>query len=76
MHHSFYFLQGLGWVVQMFALNTVHFTPNVLCGWICGEAARIMESLDEQFVLETVMQVLRKFLNKKWEVPDAIRIIR
>jgi len=60
----------------MFALAVVNFAPNVLCGWICGASARTMESLDEKFVLKTVMQVVRKFLSENWNIPDAVRIIR
>ena len=52
------------------------FAPNILCGWISGSSARIMESLEETFVQKTFMEVLRKFLGKKWNVPDSDRIIR
>lgn len=35
-----------------------------------------MESLDENFVLKTVTQMLRKVMSKKWTIPEATRIIR
>ena len=63
-------------MVGIFAIITVHFAPNALCCWVNGEAARNMEKLDEKKVQDTVMQVLRKFLSKKYQVPDPLRIVR
>lgn len=41
-----------------------------LCGWVCGQSARYMEAMDEQLVKKQLMQVLRKFLGNKYNIPD------
>ncbi|XP_068202521.1 uncharacterized protein [Palaemon carinicauda] len=46
--------------------------PNMLCVWICGEAARQMEKTSEEMVSKRCMAVLRKYLGLHFDVPDAI----
>lgn len=50
--------------------------PNVLCGWVSGKNARIMEETPENEVLEAAMFLIRKFLVKFNNIPDPIRMER
>lgn len=63
------------WMEDVFGFYAVDFQPNILCGWISGKNARIMEETPENEVLETVMFLMRKFLTK-FSVPDPIRMER
>lgn len=49
--------------------------PNMLCGWICGPKARIMEQKTDEQVKAGAEKLLRLFLKQK-TIPDAKAMIR
>ncbi|XP_031636095.1 spermine oxidase-like [Contarinia nasturtii] len=50
------------WLMETLGFYTVSFQPNILCGWITGNAARKMELVGEHDVKLGVEKVLRMFL--------------
>lgn len=46
--------------------------PDMLCAWICGEAARQMEKTSEEMVSRRCIAILRKYLGSQFDVPDAV----
>ncbi|BET01729.1 Flavin containing amine oxidoreductase [Nesidiocoris tenuis] len=51
-------------------------SPNVLGGWVVGDAAREMETSTDAQVMAGCMRTLRKFLGSRYEIPDPQTIIR
>lgn len=65
------------WLHDVFGFYTVDFQPNILCGWISGHNARVMEMSSDEEVREGVMYLLKKFLKEPFKIiPDPIRIQR
>lgn len=63
------------WVEDVFGFYTVDYQPNILCGWITGPSARLMEVDTDENIRNGVMQLLRMFL-KQWNVPEPKNVIR
>lgn len=63
------------WLEDVFGFYTVDYQPNILCGWISGKNARLMEQLSEEDVLKGSMRLLRIFL-KQYSVTEPISMIR
>lgn len=63
------------WLEDVFGFYTVDYQPNILCGWISGKNARVMEQLPESEVLAGSMRLLRMFL-KEFTVPEPVSIMR
>lgn len=63
------------WLEGLIGFYRVTFQPNILCGWITGPLARIMEQKSDEEVKAGVMKVIRMFL-KSWNVPEPKALIR
>lgn len=63
------------WLEGLAGFYRVTFQPNILCGWITGPLARLMEQQGDEEVKTGVMHVIRMFL-KSWNVPDPKALIR
>jgi len=50
--------------------------PNVLCGWICGDPARFMETLSEEKIIETCWSLLRRFVGDSVPCPAFCQVTR
>ncbi|XP_063705063.1 spermine oxidase-like [Culicoides brevitarsis] len=61
------------WLQDVFGFYIVDFQPNILCGWISGPRARMMEMASEDEIRRDVMFLLRKFL--KTDVPEPKRVL-
>eukprot|EP00090_Calanus_glacialis_P007049 TRINITY_DN15513_c0_g1_i2.p1 TRINITY_DN15513_c0_g1~~TRINITY_DN15513_c0_g1_i2.p1 ORF type:complete len:476 (-),score=114.85 TRINITY_DN15513_c0_g1_i2:47-1474(-) len=48
--------------------------PNVLCGWVCGEPARTMETLSEEEVKQTCWSLLRKYVGDTTPCPKYCKV--
>ncbi|KAK7084405.1 hypothetical protein SK128_013066, partial [Halocaridina rubra] len=46
--------------------------PKMMCGWITGRAAKLMEETDEEEVALRCVSLLRKYLTDKYKIPDAV----
>lgn len=59
------------WVEDIFGFYKVDYQQNILCGWIGGPSARIMEKLDDTTVFNGCLYLFEKFLNNqiKWTKP-------
>ncbi|XP_026479207.1 spermine oxidase-like [Ctenocephalides felis] len=52
------------WVDDVFGFYTVDQCSDVLCGWVTGPSAKIMESLSDEKVLQICSDLIRKFVTK------------
>ncbi|XP_065558033.1 peroxisomal N(1)-acetyl-spermine/spermidine oxidase-like [Artemia franciscana] len=64
------------WIRDILGFYTVRKNPNMLVGWIFGAAARSMEILPEEQVLEDCYQCLKKYLGTRYTIPKPTKIIR
>lgn len=65
------------WLQDVFGFYIVDFQPNILCGWISGHSARMMEMSSDDEVREGVMYLLKKFLKESYKtIPEPMRIQR
>lgn len=65
------------WLKNIIGFYTVSFQPNILCGWLSGDAARKMELAPDDEFKAGVERILRMFL-KEWngaEIKDIIRFV-
>lgn len=63
------------WLSGMHAFTPVNKQPNIMCGWIIGPKARIMEQKNDADVKAGAEKCLRLFL-KQYDIPDAKAMIR
>lgn len=63
------------WMSSIIGFYPVSFQPNILCGWITGEAARKMEEVSNEDVKIGIQHVLKLFLTD-WKGADIKNVIR
>lgn len=63
------------WMKNIIGFYTVSFQPNILCGWIPGNAARKMEIVSDEDFEAGVKRVLKMFLKSEiyYEIKNIIR---
>lgn len=62
------------WMKNIIGFYTVSHQPNILCGWISGNAARKMEIVSKEDFEAGVNRVLKIFLNQMdFEVKNIVR---
>lgn len=64
------------WLDGLVTFHRVSFQPNILCTWITGPKARIMEQKSLSDVKAGVEKALRMVLSKSFNIPDAKSIKR
>lgn len=64
------------WLEDVFGFYKVDYQPNILCGWIGGPSARIMENLDDETVMNGCLLLFDKFLGNRMNWKKPVRILR
>lgn len=64
------------WLAAVISFNRVSSQPNMLCGWITGPEARIMEQKTDEDVKLGIDKIIKMFLSKKFTVPDIKSVKR
>ena len=62
------------WAKAIFGFDRIYTKEKVLLGWICGDAASYMETLQEDEIAKTCTRLLRQFL-KDPGFPEPKRIV-
>jgi monoamine oxidase len=62
------------WLEDVFGFYKVDYQPNILCGWISGPSARVMEQLDDATIMKGCLWLFEKFLGSQmpWTKPKNI----
>ncbi|KAF8785917.1 Spermine oxidase like protein [Argiope bruennichi] len=63
------------WIYDITGFDVLPKSSNILLGWIGGEGARLMETVDEETVGKVCSDLLRIFL-KRPDIPNPSRTIR
>jgi monoamine oxidase len=53
---------GKYWLQDILGFHSVDNQPLVLCGWMVGPAARYMEQLSDEQVIQGCFELLQKFV--------------
>ncbi|XP_044740336.1 spermine oxidase-like [Chrysoperla carnea] len=64
------------WLGDVFGFYPINHQPNVLLGWVVSSGARKMEEIPEDEVKTKLIQLLRKFLGKKFNIPEPVAFTR
>ncbi|XP_026276870.1 spermine oxidase [Frankliniella occidentalis] len=64
------------WMQKVFGFYKDLHQPGVLCGWIVGPGARMMESCSDQEVVESCQELLSQFLGQCYNIPKIQAIAR
>ncbi|RLU21371.1 hypothetical protein DMN91_005744 [Ooceraea biroi] len=64
------------WLCDVFSFFTVAYQPNLLCAWIVGKSARKMESLSDVEVFDGLYLLLKRSLEKEYDIEKPKRILR
>lgn len=64
------------WIEDVFGFYKVDYQPNILCGWIGGPSARIMEKLDDATVFSGCLLLFEKFLGEKIRWTKPVKMLR
>ncbi|XP_030030771.2 spermine oxidase [Manduca sexta] len=51
-------------------------TSNTLTLWLCGDAARLVETLPEDVVKTKSMEILRRFMGRDTDIPEPTAMLR
>lgn len=63
------------WYKGIHGFDAIMQQPNLLCGWIAGSEAQIMESLPEDLLCDICHELLQKFTGDS-NIPKPIKITR
>lgn len=63
------------WMKDTIGFYTVSAQPNILCGWLSGKAARIMEQVSEEEFKAGVERILKMFITE-WKDAEVKNIFR
>lgn len=64
------------WMLGIQYLRQVKHKPNVLSLWIAKEYARQMEAISEEKIYYQSIEVLQRFLGKKYNVTEPVAMLR
>jgi len=64
------------WQNHIAGFDSVCGQPNVLCGWIAGDPARVMENLSDEEIKERCWNLLRKYVNVNVPPPSRCKVSR
>ncbi|XP_030754642.1 spermine oxidase-like isoform X4 [Sitophilus oryzae] len=67
---------GRLWLQDLFGFYSVESHPDILLGWLVGPMTKQVELIPEETLLKGSMFLLRKFLSKNYDIPEAEHIIR
>nr|XP_045601691.1 spermine oxidase-like isoform X1 [Procambarus clarkii]XP_045601695.1 spermine oxidase-like isoform X1 [Procambarus clarkii] len=60
------------WEHELLGFYEVFKHPDMLCGWITGPAALLMEQVSEEEVAKACIAQLRRLLSHKFQIPDSV----
>lgn len=63
------------WYKGIHGFDTLLQQPNLLCGWIAGSEAELMEDLSDDHVLDVCHELLQRFTGDK-KIPKPTKITR
>ena len=63
------------WYKYIFNLSPVEGQPSLLLFWVVGDAAKVVDGIDDQQILDTMTWLLRKFTGDP-TLPNPNRVIR
>lgn len=63
------------WYKGIHGFDTLLQQPNLLCGWIAGSEAELMEDLSDEHVLDVCHELLQRFTGDK-TIPKPTKITR
>ncbi|XP_012285635.1 spermine oxidase [Orussus abietinus] len=64
------------WLRGFFSAFSDNYRPKLLCGWMSSTAAREMEQVSEEDVLEGVTEVLHRFIGKDYNITRPVKLLR
>ncbi|XP_057668645.1 spermine oxidase-like isoform X2 [Diorhabda carinulata] len=64
------------WLEDVFGFYVIDSHPRVLLGWVVGKMASEVEYMSDEDIIASCMFVLRKFLGKLYDIPDADGVLR
>jgi len=64
------------WVSEVFTFNSVDHNTEVLCGWLVGPPARLMEQSSDLQVKQLCHTLLLQFLGRHYTIPAPESILR
>lgn len=64
------------WIPYTAGIWYVEHKPRLLCLWVSGKGARLMENVTDEEVLEQTTMILNKFLSNNYNVQKPIAMIR
>ncbi|XP_026283712.1 spermine oxidase-like [Frankliniella occidentalis] len=64
------------WLLDVFGFYQYHSQPGVLCGWVVGESARIMENCTIDVIKAGCQELLERFLGDTYQIPLIHSLIR
>lgn len=79
IHHGIVFawenahekIDSSNWFKRFYAVDTVFTNPRLVTAWISGDGAILMEDMKDHEVVQTLMKLVRKFMNDD-TIPDPI----
>ncbi|KAK8382101.1 hypothetical protein O3P69_015216 [Scylla paramamosain] len=60
------------WELSLLGFYSTYRHPTMMCGWITGTGALMMEHVPEEEVAQRCTAYLRKMLPPKYQIPDAV----
>ncbi|GIX84722.1 spermine oxidase [Caerostris extrusa] len=63
------------WINDISGFDALPKFPNILLGWIGGEGAKLMETVEEEVVGNVCSDLLRIFLNQP-SIPNPLKVVR
>ena len=64
------------WQNNIAGFDGVYDQPKVLCGWVCGDPARNMETFSEEEIKQTCWVLLKKYVGDKTPCPKFCKVSR
>ena len=59
----------------MIRVHVYNMTLCIVAGWLCGREAEYMETLSNEVIGETCVELLKKFMkNTGWQLPNLKRV--
>lgn len=69
-------LNGKSWLEDIFGFYRIDSHPDVLLVWVVGELAAETERLSDETVMTNCTYLLRKFVGKRFKIPEPDGILR
>ncbi|KAJ1521197.1 hypothetical protein ONE63_002887 [Megalurothrips usitatus] len=64
------------WLLDLFGIYQYYGQRNVMCGWVVGDSARLMEKCSDSEVQAGCQELLQRFLGGSYQIPPIQSILR